>query len=321
MIVASVEADLEDWDAIADGDWPTLVVGNGLSINLWSDFRYASLYDKARLAPEAEQIFTELSTTNFETVLECIHHVRLVLGALGRQTRSVNGMYDEVRDALFAAVTDAHVDWNDFPAPTHEHIALIMNDHKSVFTTNYDLCLYWSHIYNRALVDIVDFFWSGNQFDRANADVWRSSTTPIYYLHGAVHLWQDDLDNGKWTNADGGSLLALASNYSATTSRQPLFVSEGTSKAKLRTIRRSPYLSFCLEALKDDDRNTVTFGHSLSGQTSTSSRRSRLAPRARWLSPSIRCRTRRTSSRRRCESRRRWAGGTRSTSMTRPRTR
>lgn len=46
----------------------------------------------------------------------------------------------------------------------------------------------------------------------------------------------------------------------------PLFVSEGASKAKLRTIGRSPYLSFCLDSLRDDQENTVVFGHSLGDQ-------------------------------------------------------
>lgn len=43
-------------------------------------------------------------------------------------------------------------------------------------------------------------------------------------------------------------------------------MSEGTSAAKRRTISQSPYLSFCLQRLRDDSAPTVVFGHSLSGQ-------------------------------------------------------
>lgn len=89
----------------------------------------------------------------------------------------------------------------------------------------------------------------------------------MYYLHGAIHLWQDDRgNNGKWTNANDGNLLMLAANYRPGSGKFPLFVSEGSSKAKLQTIGRSPYLNSCLDSLRDDQANTVVFGHSLEKQ-------------------------------------------------------
>jgi hypothetical protein len=180
----------------------------------------------------------------------------------------VDEIYAEIRDALFGAVADAHVTWGQFPVPAHRQIAETIDDYGAIYTTNYDLCLYWSHLENFSRTNMVDFFWQpGNRFDPADVTLRSTRSTPIYYLHGAVHLWQDDNnENGKWTNADGGNLLGLATNYSAQDSRRPLFVSEGTSKAKSRTIQRSPYLSFCLDQLDEDDQDTVIFGHSLSTQ-------------------------------------------------------
>src|SRR5699024_166769 len=42
------------------------------------------------------------------------------------------------------------------------------------------------------------------------------------------------------------------------------FISEGTSDAKLASIRRSPYLSFTLQALSDCSAPLTILGHSLS---------------------------------------------------------
>lgn len=42
-----------------------------------------------------------------------------------------------------------------------------------------------------------------------------------------------------------------------------MFVSEGTSRRKLASIRRSEYLTFCLTELEDDSCDTVVFGHGL----------------------------------------------------------
>lgn len=264
----TVDDVLADWETLSDADWPTLLLGNGVSVNIWNGFSYASLYEKAALTREAQAIFDGLATTNFETALEAIHHARLVLDALSGDTDGVDGLYAQVRDGLFAAVNDAHVPWGSIPSPTETLIAEHLNSRRAVFTTNYDLVPYWAHLQNVALVNIVDFFWgTGQTFDSGDVSLHSSSATPVYYCHGAIHLWQDDFgDNGKWTNADTGSLLAVRNRYTADEPRRPLFISEGTSRAKVRTIHRSPYLSFCLEALRDDERNAVIVGHSLSAQ-------------------------------------------------------
>lgn len=266
--VPTVDDDLPHWDTLAGTDWPTLLIGNGISINLWSRFSYASLYEEAVLDPEAEDVFRGLDTTNFETALEAVHHARLVADALNGDTGDIDDLYAGIRDGLFKAVNDAHLPWGSVPSSTEALIAEYLNGRKRVFTTNYDLVVYWAHQQNAMHVNLVDFFWgTGYTFDPNNTGIWSSGSTPVYYLHGAVHLWQDDYgDNGKWTNADTGNLLLVLQQYSVDKSKRPLFISEGTSKAKVRTIQRSPYLSHCLDALSEDDQNTVIVGHSLSSQ-------------------------------------------------------
>jgi len=266
-MATSVDDTLEDWSAISSGGFPSLLVGNGLSINLWGGFAYDSLLSQANLSAEAQAIFAELATTNFETALECIHHARLVLSAQGRSTSRVDAIYAEVRDALFAAVGSSHVPWSQFPGPTHTAIADEIDSYGSLYVTNYDLCIYWSHLENSANVQIVDYFWgAGHTFDPYDVGLRSTRLTPIHYLHGGIHLWQSDAgESGKWTNADC-RLLSLAAKYTASSDRRPLFVSEGTSRDKVRAIRRSEYLSFCLDTLADDDEDLAIFGHSLSSQ-------------------------------------------------------
>ena len=145
----------------------------------------------------------------------------------------------------------------------------MIQGHESVFTTNYDLCMYWARVDGAHRIterEVIDFFWNpGYTFDPESVEV--RNRTAIYYLHGAIHLWQNDRgDNGKWTSANDGSLLSLAGNYLPGSGKLPLFVSEGSSKAKLQTIGRSPYLNFCLDSLRDNQENTVVFGHSLSDE-------------------------------------------------------
>lgn len=264
----SADSELLRWANLSEHRWPTLLLGNGASVNLWRGFQYGSLYEKADLSTSIQEIFANLGTSNFETVLECLHHAHIVNEALGESNTTVDAAYDEVRDSLLRAVNESHVRRSDFPNPTHTVIAQALAEHRSVFTTNYDLCLYWSQLQSDPRANIKDYFWgSGRIFNRADTEVWEGATA-LHYLHGGLHLWSDDAtgDDGKWTSNDGNLLGSLQDWYSPGASRRPLFVSEGTSQAKVRTIRRSSYLSFCLDQLRSVAGNVVVFGHSLSDQ-------------------------------------------------------
>ena len=259
------DADLPAFADLPDGAWPTLLLGNGYSINLWSRYRYDTLRGEASLTREADYVFDDLDTTNFEEVLEAIHHAHVVLAAVGEDTEPADELYVEVRDALFETVRDLHVEWDRIPPTTHTAIAEALAEFRKVFTTNYDLTAYWAAVRELESFRIADLFWGrGHTFNPDRTEVW-TGWTGLYFVHGAIHLWQDDEgDCGKWTHADGGNLLTVARRYAPGSSRRPLFVSEGTWKAKMRAVRRSAYLSHCYEELEGDDSRTIVLGHSLS---------------------------------------------------------
>lgn len=79
-------------------------------------------------------------------VLEAMHHARLVVEALGYATDAIDAQYEELRDSLFCAVRSAHVKRDQFDAPTFDAIATVVQGHEAVYTTNYDLCSYWSRL-------------------------------------------------------------------------------------------------------------------------------------------------------------------------------
>jgi hypothetical protein len=137
-----------------------------------------------------------------------------------------------VRDALFATVEQVHVPWGLFPEATHELLAVTMDGHDAVFTTSYDLSLYGNHLFCVDVVDIKDFFWNQLVFCPPDTRVHSRSTTRVFYLHGGVHLWQDDKtgEDGKWS-AGSARLLDIQSRYGPTVNKRPLFVSEGTSRS------------------------------------------------------------------------------------------
>lgn len=259
---------LETWDDLGTRyEWPTLLVGNGASVNIWQRFRYKSLFEEANLSDEAREVFDAMGGDNFEAALEYIHHARIVNRALGLPVKRIKGLYRSVRDALFEAVNKVHIRRDDLSDDKALRFAEAVTEPTSVFTTNYDLIMYWSLMRDgsRYWNKITDLFIGPSGGD-VLFDPYRNAHTTLYYLHGAIHLWQDDFGTeGKWTTATvkSGNLLRLADHYKVGEPRRPLFVSEGNAEQKLRTIRRSPYLSHCLKRLTDNTGNTVVFGLSL----------------------------------------------------------
>jgi len=256
-------------DLQADRRWDTLVVGNGLSINIWSDFAYTRLFEKADLKHSARQLFSDFATENFETVLQALWHAERTLTALGRRTAAVTALYDHVQSALFQAVHQVHVPWRRIDRSSLTRIYKAMKLYRHVFTLNYDLLTYWAAMESGATSAIRDFFWSHhNTFDIKDATL-EPDNTGLLYLHGGLHLWHDSKTGltGKWTKRSGGTLLAsLETNFKSIPSRRPLFVSEGTSAQKMAVIRRSDYLTYALQTLSDNTSDTVIFGASFGTQ-------------------------------------------------------
>ena len=151
---------LYSWDQLSNQSWPTLLLGNGLSINIWGKFAYPELRQEAELNGTASQLFSDLDTVNFESVLEGLWHAERVLEALHRSSHEVKDLYEHVRTELVAAVRRVHIPWHRVPDTTLTQIANVLNEHRLVFTLSYDLLTYWSVMNNTVTTYIGDYFWA-----------------------------------------------------------------------------------------------------------------------------------------------------------------
>ncbi|NHC46573.1 DUF4917 family protein [Motilibacter aurantiacus] len=256
------------WDEVRqEAEWPALLLGNGVSINVWPDFRYATLYERAALSPAAQQAFRALGTTDFEGVLDTLWRARALLTALGQDSSAVSALYTEVRRGLLDAVHRVHVPRSRLPSTTCTAIGREIETYERVFTLNYDLLVYWSILEKRDVtgsLTVQDFFGPPDPFDPDEPQ--RPGWTALWFVHGALHLWQDSAtgDVGKWTSGEGNLLRDLPAMYAAHPGRQPLFVSEGGALQKQETIARSRYLRRAFLALRDDRSPVAVLGTSLS---------------------------------------------------------
>lgn len=259
---------LFNWREIATScSWDTLLLGNGMSINIWEPFRYRKLYDRAKsagLSAQDRKLFS--STPNFERVLADLLTATRVNHAVGIETAPLLERYRNIQQALARAVREVHLKLSRVPRASRRAISDTMEQFEWVFTTSYDLLVYWA-MATGGFAPFMDHFRYGGrcEFDPARASV-AAGSVPVYFLHGALHLvtggagatWklrQTDLDTildqfGKPIKGDAKA--------------RPLLVTEGSAEDKLAAIEDNAYLSHSLDRLRERDLPVVVFGSSLS---------------------------------------------------------
>lgn len=250
------------WPEIEAIGWKALVLGNGFSIGVSSKFRYDSLLKQVdalgiAMYPHARSLFNDakVGTSNFEEVLKVIYHAYLVNFY---NLDAIKQLYFNVQRSLIETVQASHVSYSEVPTT---RIAKVLEAYSEIYTTNYDLIPYWSLV-DVSFFGFCDFFWHGScEFNLANVEVW-GGKTPIYYLHGAIHLKSSPDGTVYKVTATGSNSLSDVVG-STGMGNTPLFISEGNSEIKLRRIRSNYYLNFCYENLLRCGDNIVVFGHGL----------------------------------------------------------
>lgn len=257
-----IDDSLPDWDAIkSEFERPSLLIGNGFSQNIWAPFAYKSLFETASasgLSNQDKLLFSRLNTHNFELILSALSMSNIVLSAIGKSVSELDERYNSIKDALIAAVHGVHIPWKSTQGAILDKISIELSKYESIYSTNYDLIIYWSIMGCPA--NFKDYFFS-ERFDVANASIW-GNVTKVHYLHGGLHLYRESGGGTLKRRAENGlNLLDLfAKSYK---NSSPLFISEGTAEEKLSSIYRSDYLSFMLSTFREDKSPMVIFGHGL----------------------------------------------------------
>ena len=123
-----------------------------------------------------------------------------------------------------------------------------------VFTTSYDLIIYWAMGAGPDgwFLPLVDLFkGQGLRFDPTNADPTQGQV-PVYFLHGALHLVVGG-DGVTWklrSQLAETVLDQFGEPIEGDPQARPLLVTEGSSRDKLRAIEGNDYLRHVLERLR-----------------------------------------------------------------------
>jgi hypothetical protein len=193
-----VTGDLRPWsDVVGQGPWPSILLGNGASRAVWNKFAYPSLFEAAKSLPEGhkllpidEALFASLDTEIFEVVLRALGTSDQVAEQLDVHAPVIRERYDWIRAALIDAVHHVHPPWEMVPFEVRERIGKHLRRYHSIYSTNYDLLLYWSRMSVNDGKDFKDFLWY-DRFDLTDTGV-PPDARCIFNLHGGLHLFRRD---------------------------------------------------------------------------------------------------------------------------------
>ncbi len=265
---------LSAWGEIADRGWDTLLVGNGLSINISPKFAYDSLYGEAEgsgesgpLDPEDLSVFECFETDNFEVALAKLRDAISMAEALGQPAAPYCERFSSVQAALGAAVRSVHLRRSQVPDGSLAAIKRELQRYGSIFSTSYDLILYWATGHEEDFAAFRDCFWGpDNSFDPRDCEIWNGNRA-TYFMHGALHLIVDGAGKTrKLSGADQTLLDQFGKSIPSDPTARPLLVTEGSAHDKLRAIESNDYLSHVYDSFKERSGPLLVFGHSLGDQ-------------------------------------------------------
>lgn len=255
-----------------------LLLGNGFSIAAHPAFAYGSLLEAAGEMPaRLSGVFEQLGTTDFEAALNFLNQAEAVL-ALYDADRPLVRLFRRDAEALkahlIAAITAVHPATaveiaDEASVACRDFLALFTAPERDrrgrVFTTNYDLLLYWVMVRHSEDLRCDDGF-------RGRLLTWNAERVPgqsLFFLHGGLHLYEANGELRKLQFRQNASLLdQIRTRLEA--DEEPLFVSEGSSVQKLQRIAESEYLRTAHRAFRRACRGResvlFTIGHALGEQ-------------------------------------------------------
>jgi hypothetical protein len=260
-----------------------LLFGNGFSMaydrNIFS-YNALSSFIEATGDPLIKNLFQRLNTKNFELIMQQLDNFCEIAELFSNDKElvpKIKEAIEKLKSNLIEAVKELHPE-HVFKVPEEKSQACTkflleyLNNNGHVFSTNYDLLLYWVLMRNGAKnaidgfgrdletdLDGEHFFEQEElEFSELRWGKYKREQT-IHYLHGTLPIFDKGVNIIK---AEYDSEHYLLENVKDRISNKeyPVFVTAGNGKEKLTHIMHNKYLSFCYDSLCNVQGSLITFG-------------------------------------------------------------
>jgi len=260
-----------------------LLFGNGFSMaynpNIFS-YNALSNFIETTGDPIIKQLFRTLNTKNFELIMKQLDdfcEIAKIFSDDKKLVPKIKAASEKLKKSLIDAVQSSHPE-HVFKIPEEKSLSCIdfleeyLNTDGLIFSTNYDLLLYWVLMRNNAQ-KAIDGFGRYLETDLENGEyivsddleyselIWgkHKEEQTIYYLHGTLPIFDTGINIVKAVYNTEHYLLQNI-NERIEKKEYPIFVTAGNGKEKLTHIMHNKYLSYCFEKLCTIGGSLVTLG-------------------------------------------------------------
>lgn len=240
-------------------------------------FSYNALHDFIQNARDAdlETILEVIETKNFEVIMQQLDTCAALVGAFGGDPairKRIDDASARLKRSLLHAVQELHPE-HVFKVPDEQSqacakfLTTFLSTGGRLYSTNYDLLLYWVLMRNGAERHVDGFGREiENPEDPPNEHVlseliWGKyrDEQNVFYLHGALPLFDSGVSVIKEVYDQYNYLLEKISTRMES-AEYPIFVTAGNGRQKLTHIMHNHYLAHCYESLCGVEGSLVTFG-------------------------------------------------------------
>ncbi|MCK5494314.1 MAG: DUF4917 family protein, partial [Candidatus Omnitrophica bacterium] len=258
-----------------------LLLGNGFSMSYDPKiFSYNALTDFVAKTNNKllQQLFSIMDMTNFETIMRELDLFYKIASEFSKD-KSLSGKILKARNSLkqnlLDAISELHPE-HVFKIPEKssrkcaDFLKEYLDNNGHVFSTNYDLLLYWVLMSNQEYINnIIDGF--GKEYiekDEYDPDFepefgdldWGPNMADqrVHYVHGALHIFDEGTSITKEKYEEDYLLTNIKKRIDK--KEYPVFVTAGEGKQKLAHILHNQYLDYCYKILSSITGSLVVFG-------------------------------------------------------------
>ncbi len=257
-----------------------LLMGNGFSMAYDSGiFSYNALYDFIEKLedPVLSKLFEVINTKNFEQIMRQLDNFIEIAQALGGNDKLVDQLYaanELLQKSLIDAVSALHPEHafemtESQSQGCFKFLSEYLDNGQKVFSTNYDLLLYWVLMRNESKTAVDGFgkellnpgdlrYGDEPEYDDLYWGKYKDEQS-VFHLHGTLPIFDTGTEIEKEVYKNRKYLLT---NIKERMDRKdyPVFVTAGDGQEKLKQIYHNRYLTFCYENLSQLTGSLVTYG-------------------------------------------------------------
>jgi hypothetical protein len=224
-----------------------------------------------------KELFKVINTKNFELIMQQLDNFVEIAKVFGIDQSLIDKILEAnvtLKNSLIEAVKELHPEHvfiipEDKCKVCHSFLDQFLAQGGKIFSTNYDLLMYWVLMRNESKLAIDGFgreLENPEEVKKGQDQEWselrwgiNKDKQSIFYLHGTLPLFDTGIDIVK-EEYDTQHYLLQKVNERMDSKSYPIFVTAGNAQEKLNHIMHNKYLAYCYDNLCNIEGSLITFG-------------------------------------------------------------